>query len=74
MLCKFRGTITPIELLGYKLLQLYYSLQGNELCAAVLLEHLGPSAVQAKDGIGQTAVHGESCFINELRTTETDLQ
>ncbi len=37
-----------------------YSFQGNDLCAAVLLEHLGPSAVQARDGIGQTAVHGMS--------------
>ncbi|XP_046445039.1 serine/threonine-protein phosphatase 6 regulatory ankyrin repeat subunit A-like isoform X3 [Daphnia pulex] len=36
--------------------------QGNELCAAVLLDHLGPSAVHAKDGIGQTAVHvASSC-------------
>lgn len=31
--------------------------QGKDLCAAVLLEHLGPSAVQARDNLGQTPVH-----------------
>jgi len=31
--------------------------QGNDLCAAVLLEHLGPPAVQARDELGQTPVH-----------------
>jgi ankyrin repeat protein len=31
--------------------------QGNDLCAAVLLEHLGSPAVQARDSRGQTPVH-----------------
>jgi hypothetical protein len=72
VLCKLCGTFSPVGSPRYKLLQFYHRLQGNELCAAVLLEHLGPSAVEAKDGIGQTAVHGESCLINKLDTaTET---
>ena len=33
------------------------SSQGNDLCSAVLLEHLGPAAVQVRDCLGQTAIH-----------------
>lgn len=45
--------------------EVYRSSQENELCTAVLLEHFGPAAVQAKDRRGQTAVHGKSCLINK---------
>lgn len=63
--CKLCCRNKPVLSLKTLFNVVYRSSQGNELCAAVLLEHYGPAAVQAKDRRGQTAVHGESRLINK---------